>query len=109
MKLLNLVTSCAVSLLILSGCTGTPTPKSEPLVDESLPTIKLTDKGTKADINAIALEWEAITDPKVRGVYIYKGSIGEKDSTEVTYYDTINSRFTTHYLDTKIKPDTEYK
>lgn len=108
MKLSNLVTSCAVSLLILSGCGGTPTPKSEPLVDESLPIIKLTKNGTKSDINAIALEWGAITDPRVRGVYIYKGALGEKDPKEVTFYETINSRFTTHYLDTKIKPDTEY-
>ena len=108
MKLLSLVTSCAVSLLILSGCGGTPTPKSEPIVDESLPIVQLTKNGTKTDINAIALEWNSITDPRVRGVYIYKGSLGEKDAQEVTYYDTVKSRFTTHYLDTKVKPETEY-
>ena len=108
MKLLSLVTSCAVSLLILSGCGGTPTPKSEPIVDESLPLVKLTDNGTKTDINAIALEWNSITDPRVRGIYIYKGSLAEKDAKEVTYYDTVKSRFTTHYLDTKVKPETEY-
>ena len=108
MKLLNLVTSCAVSLLILSGCSGTPKPKTEPIVDESLPVIELTKNGTIADINAIALEWKAITDPRVRGVYIYKGTLGEDDPKEVTYYDTVKSRFTTHYLDTKVKPDTKY-
>jgi len=108
MKLLNLVTSCAVSLLILSGCSGTPKPKTEPIVDESLPVIELTKNGTIADINAIALEWKAITDPRVRGVYIYKGSLGEEDAKEVTYYDTVKSRFTTHYLDTDVKPETEY-
>jgi len=108
MKLLNLVTSCAVSLLILSGCSGTPKPKTEPIVDESLPVIELTKNGTIADINAIALEWKAITDPRVRGVYIYKGTLGEDDPKEVTYYDTVKSRFTTHYLDTKVKPETEY-
>ena len=108
MKLLNLVTSCAVSLLILSGCTGTPTPKSEPIVDESLPVVQLTEQGTKSDINAIALEWGSITDPRVRGVYIYKGSLGVEDAKEVTYYSTITRRFTTHYLDTDIKPETEY-
>ena len=108
MKLLHLVTSCALSLLILSGCSGTPKPKSEPIVDESLPVVKLTNNGTKADVNAIALEWESIKDPRVRGVYIYKGSIDDKDVKEVTYYDTVKSRFTTHYLDTKVKPGTKY-
>jgi len=107
MKLLNLVTSCAVSLLILSGCAGRPTPKSEPIVDESLPVIKLTQNGTKSDINAVALEWNSITDPRVRGVYIYKGVLGD-DAKEITYYDTVKSRYTTHYLDTKVKPETEY-
>jgi len=108
MKLLHLVTSCTVSLLILSGCAGTPTPKAEPIVDESLPIVELTTNGTKSDINAIALEWKAISDPRVKGIYVYKGSLGEKDSQEVLYYDTVKSRFTTHYLDTKVKPETEY-
>ena len=109
MKLYKLVTYCAVSALILSGCVGSaPTPETEPVVDETLPVIKLTQNGTKTDINAIALEWGAITDPRVRGVYVYKGSLGEKDPKEVSYYETINSRFTTHYLDTKVKPETDY-
>ncbi len=108
MKLLNLVTSCAVSLLILSGCTGTPTPKAEAIIDETLPLIELTDKGTKTDINAIGLEWGSITNPEVKGIYIYKGSIGEKESQEIAYYDTVKSRFVTHYLDTHIEPNTEY-
>ncbi len=108
MKLFNLVTSCAVSLLILSGCAGTPTPKAEPIIDESLPTVKLTKNGTKSDINAIALEWGSISDPRVRGVYVFKGSLGEKETQEIAYFDTVKSRFTTHYLDTKIKPETEY-
>lgn len=108
MKLLNLVTSCAVSLLILSGCAGTPKPKADPIVDESLPVITLTNNGTKADINAIALEWNSIKDPRVEGIYIYKGSLAEKDAKEVTYIDTIKNRFTTHYLDTNVKEQTEY-
>jgi len=108
MKLFNLVTSCAVSLLILSGCAGKPTPESEPIIDESLPIIKLTENGTKSDINAIALEWGSITDPRVRGVYIFKGSLAEKETQEIAYFDTVKSRFTTHYLDTKIKPEIEY-
>ena len=109
MKLYKLVTYYAVSALILSGCLGgKPTPKTEPIVDETLPVIKLTQNGTKADINAIALEWGAITDPRVRGVYVYKGSLGEKDPKELEYFATINSRFTTHFLDTKVKPETEY-
>jgi fibronectin type 3 domain-containing protein len=108
MKLLNLVTSCAVSLLFLSACAGTPTPKSEPIIDEKLPVVQLTENGAKADVNAIALEWKSITDPRVQGIYIYKGSLDEKNPKETAYYETIKSRFPTHYLDTHVEPDTKY-
>ena len=72
MKLWTLVTLCTASLLIYSGCAIKPTPKKEAVIDESLPTVKLTKNGTIVDINAIALEWERIEDPRVQGVYIYK-------------------------------------
>lgn len=109
MKLLNLVTLCTASLLILSGCSGKgPVPKKEAVVDGTLPTVVLTKNGTIVDVNTIALEWEAIDDERVEGVYIYKilpdANNGDKDE----YYDTVSSRFSTHYLDTKIEPNTKY-
>ena len=108
MKLWILSTFYAVSLLILSGCTAKPTPNNESKVDSTLPIVELTQNGTVVDMNAIAFEWKSITDPRVKGVYIYKlfnNSIGVEDD----YYDTVDGRYTTHYLDTKIKPSTEYK
>ena len=108
MKLWILTTLYTVSILILSGCGTTPTPKKEAIVDETLPIIELTKNGTIADINAIALEWKTITDSRVKGIYIYKAKIDEDSMTKDDYYDTVNNRFTTHYLDTKIEPDTKY-
>lgn len=113
MKLLTLITLCTASLLIISGCSGKgPVPKKEAVVDETLPMVILTKNGTIADTNTIALEWEAIDDQRVNGVYIYKVVLdgnnksdkGDKDD----YYDTVNSRFSTHYLDTKIEPNSKY-
>ncbi len=108
MKLWTLTTLLTVSLLILSGCTLKPKPKSEPIVDETLPVVELTQNGVISDINAIALEWVPLSDQRVKGVYIYKSKIDDDSVIQDDYYDTVNNRFTTHYLDTNIEPETKY-
>lgn len=108
MKLWTLTTLCTVSLLIFSGCTATtPTPKKEAVVDSTLPIVELTQNGIFVDTNAVAFEWKSIKDPRVKGLYIYK-QVADKQSVEQEHYDTVEGRFTTHYLDKKIKPDTQY-
>ncbi len=110
MKLWTLATFCTASLLILSGCGAKVTPKKEAVIDETLPIVQLTKNGTIIDTNAIALEWASIDDQRVKGVYVYKvelnkdGGSADKDD----YYDTVESRFATHYIDKNIKPDTNY-
>ncbi|MDA3909350.1 MAG: hypothetical protein PF437_09680 [Sulfurimonas sp.] len=108
MKLWTLATFCAASLLILSGCGGnTPQPADEIKIDKTLPVIKLTEKGPFVDMNAAAFEWSAIEDERVKGIYIYKQVMSEETS-DLSHYKTINNRFTTHFLDNEIKPDTGY-
>ncbi len=111
MKLWTLVTSSAAFLLILSGCGASPKPKDEVALDETLPTVTLTQTGVFVDMNAIAFEWKSIEDERVEGIYIYKLTMdNEKDeeANELTHYKTIANRFTTHYVDRKVKPDTSY-
>jgi fibronectin type 3 domain-containing protein len=112
MKLWRLITLCAVSFAIFSGCTSTtPKPKEEAVVDTTLPVVELTKNGVFVDMNAIAFEWKNITDPRVKGIYINKKDMGAKVASEDIkddYYDTVDSRFTTHYIDDKIVPDTKY-
>jgi len=109
MKLSILTTLCTASLLILSGCVATPKPNDQTLVDASLPKIELTKNGIIAEANSIAFEWKSITDPRVKGIYIYKESPTENGvKGQLSYYETISNRFATHYVDTKIKPDSKY-
>jgi len=110
MKLWILATFYTASLLILSGCGAKVTPKKEAVIDETLPIVKLTKNGTIADISAVALEWASIDDQRVRGVYIYKVELNEDGGSAAKdeYFDTVDNRFSTHYLDKKIKPDTNY-
>lgn len=107
MKLWILTTFCTVSLLILSGCGAKPTPKAEAVVDATLPIVKLTENGIFIDTNAVAFEWQSIKDERVNGIYIYKTKTDSNVSSS-DYYDTVNNRFSTHYLDTNIEPDTKY-
>ena len=107
MKLWILSTFYTVSILILSGCVGNPTPKKEAAIDSTLPVVKLTKYGVVVDSNAIAFEWESIKDPRVKGIFVYKTSLKEKQ-TSTGYYDTIGNRFTTHYVDSNVLPDTKY-
>ena len=110
MKLWTLSTFCAASLLVLSGCGGaTPKPKEEVVIDNTLPMVTLTKNGTVVDMKAIAFEWKSIKDPRVKGIYIYKKNPDMKDNkNELEFYKTIESRFTTHYVDINVVPDTKY-
>jgi len=106
MKFSILIIFYAVSILILSGC-GKPKPKKEEVIDSTLPVIHLTKNGIVVDTTAIAFEWYPITDQRVKGIYVYKhATVGTKTDDE--YYDTIDNRYVTHYVDANVLPDTKY-
>jgi len=108
MKLWTLSTLCAASLLLISGCATSPTPKENMVVDSSLPVIALTQNGIKVDMKTVAFEWSSIADPRVKGIYVYKKSPTLEGEAELAYFDTVESRFQTHYVDTKVSPDSKY-
>ena len=109
MKLWKWITFYTVFLLILSGCASSaPVPKQDTVIDETLPMVKMTENGILPDMKAIAFEWNSVSDPRVKGIYIYKLIVGEK-SPGLNYFKTIEGRFSTHFIDTDITPDTEYK
>jgi fibronectin type 3 domain-containing protein len=109
MKLWTIATFYAASLLILSGCVNSKLrPKKEVVVDNTLPLIELTKTGTVSNMKTIALEWKSIEDPRVRGIYIYRTNLTSKEINSLTYYDIIRSRFSTHYVDKNVEPNSSY-
>ena len=110
MKLWTLTTLFTVSLLIFSGCaTTSPIPKEEIKIDSTLPVIELTNNGIFVDMNMVAFEWKNITDQRVKGIYVYKKIISKQNvDKQDSYYDVIKGRFSTHYLDKNVLPDTQY-
>ena len=86
------------------------TAKKEAVIDDTLPVVTLTKNGTIVDVNAIALEWAPIDDQRVKGIYVYRVNVDAiATSSSDEYYDTVESRFSTHYLDTKIEPSSKYR
>ncbi len=108
MKFWTLSTFLTVSLVVFSGCGGAqPSPKKEVVIDTTLPVVELTKNGVIADMNAIGFEWKNIKDPKVKGVYVYKAKQDIKNE-KPSYYATVNNRFSTHFVDLSVTPDTTY-
>ena len=106
MKLSMLTTLLTALLLVLSACNGiSPKPKEETKVDKTLPVVSLTKNGIITDMKTAAFEWKSITDPRVSGIYVYKKASNEK---ELKYYETINTRYSTHYVDRNVEPAKKY-
>ncbi|MEA2072054.1 MAG: hypothetical protein U9O86_00585 [Campylobacterota bacterium] len=109
MKFWTLTTLWTVSLLLLSACGAKPTPQKETVIDNTLPSVQLTNNGMIVGMKSIAFEWNNISDHRVRGIYVYKKtpSVDDKPS-ELQYFSTIDSRFKTHFVDSDVNPDTRY-
>ena len=110
MKLWKLTLFYTVSLLIFSGCAvGTPSPKEETVIDSTLPVVTLTEHGVVADMKAIGFEWKSVKDPRVKGIYVFKATSEKEGFTNLDHYKTIEGRFSTHYVDFDVKPNTRYR
>jgi len=97
--------SISLALSLFSGCAPQPTPENKISVDPTLPVPSL--NGSLSDINTIAFEWKALSDPSVSGYNIYRSTPAESNQT-LNRIATLNSRFATHYVDDKLTPNTQY-
>ena len=97
--------SISLALSLFSGCAPQPTPEKKITIDPTLPVPSL--NGSLSDINTVAFEWKAISDPDVSGYSIYRSTPSESNQT-LSRIATINSRFATHYVDEKLTPNTQY-
>ena len=98
----------AVSLLI-SGCAnaiGEVTSMTAVKTDPSMPTLK--GIKTVVDRTSVGFEWKPITDRRVEGIDIYRAVATGGREVKYTKIATIPNRYTTHYVDTTVKPGTTY-
>ncbi|HEX5329406.1 fibronectin type III domain-containing protein [Sulfuricurvum sp.] len=98
--------SVSLALSLFSGCTTQPAPQKTVTIDSTLPTPSL--NGFIADITSIAFEWKPLEDQRVSGYYIYRNTPGAEDQ-KLQRIATIDSRFATHFVDSDLKPASEYQ
>ncbi len=107
-RLLKL-TSLTALILLISGCTSQVnlSKTKAPKIDESLEVVDSASIRSIADINAIAFEWRKVDDPRVIGYHFYRANMQE-DGTKLKLINTIKNRYTTHYVDKNLEPNTKY-
>ncbi len=107
-KLMRL-TSLTVLILLISGC-AYKDKLSQPIapkIDDTLEVVDSTSIRSISDMNAVAFEWRKVDDPRVVGYHFYRANM-QKDGTKLKLIDTINNRYTTHYVDEDLEPNTKY-
>ena len=97
--------SLSVLILFVSGCSDEPQPPKKPVIDQTLP--KLTDIKFLSDITEVGFEWKPSFDERVSGYYIYRSN-PEVQNGKLERIATIKDKYSSHYVDTKLKPETQY-
>jgi len=105
MKIFRLILLSIASLLVFSGCQTTPTAPVKPRVDPSLPTV--TGLKVLSDVTEIGFEWTPKYDERVAGYFVYRSNPKEQ-STKLHRVATIKDRYSSHFVDTKLLPQTKY-
>ncbi|RXK14691.1 hypothetical protein CP965_04105 [Halarcobacter mediterraneus] len=103
MKIVSLTTLT----LLISGCSYKNVNSTKPKIDETLEVVDSASIRSISDINAIAFEWRKVDDPRVTGYHFYRANL-QKDGSKLKLIDTIENRYTTHYLDEDLEPNTKY-
>ena len=105
MKIFRLILLSIASLLVFSGCQTTPTAPVKPRIDPSLPTV--TGLKVLSDVTEIGFEWAPKYDERVAGYFVYRSNPKEQ-STKLHRVATIKDRYSSHFVDTKLLPQTKY-
>jgi len=103
MPLLHLILLSA--LLLLSGCQKNANIPQQKSQDTSL--AKVSDLKFIPDFNAIAFEWTPVIDTSVSDYALYRSN-PEKNDGKLYFLTKIEDRYSSHYVDTKLRANTKY-
>jgi fibronectin type 3 domain-containing protein len=110
MKRFLKITSSVVLILAISGCTVTNPIAPQPVpqtFDQSLEVMDASLIRTIPDMTSVAFEWGRHENTSVVGYNLYRSNL-QKDGDKLVKVATIKNRFVTHYVDTKLDPNTKY-
>lgn len=103
------ITSLTALILLINGCVNTNnlTKSKLPKIDETLEVVDSASIRSISDINSIAFEWRKVDDSRVVGYNFYRANL-QKDGNKLKLIDTVPNRYTTHYVDHDLEPNTKY-
>jgi len=107
MKKLTHISSIAILLLSLIGCSNALLNNEQ--LDPSL--VKLNDVKAVPNNTSVAFEWKSLANKGITGYNIYRTDTNayvNSPTKQLTKIGTIRNRFTTHYVDTKLRQGSEY-
>lgn len=110
MKRLIKSISLTALLMLATGCEAPKalqTPSSEPKIDENLPVLDVQTIKILPDIQTVSVEWVGTDKEHISGYYIYRKDL-EKEGSKYVRVGTINDKYTKHFIDTDLKPKTQY-
>lgn len=100
---LMLTTGCDTSSLTLPTLSST----SEPKIDEKLPVVDAQTIKLLPDIKSVSVEWEGTSKSNINGYYIYRKDL-EKADSKFNRVGTVSDKYTKHYVDHDLLPNTQY-
>ena len=108
MRKLIKITLSTLLVLLINGCTTANFMGPEkPKIDQNLEPVDSESIRTIPDITSVAFEWRKVEDIKVDGYYLYRAEMG-KEGSKLKRIAFIDNRYTTHYVDADLEPNTRY-
>lgn len=110
MKNLIKILSSTLLVITLSGCINQSSlsEPEKPKIDDTLEAVSSDSLKTISDINAIAFEWQKVDDSRATGYYLYRTILGTGESQKLKRVDFIKNKYTTHFVDRNLEPNTKY-
>jgi hypothetical protein len=105
MKKWIVLISSIILALFVSGCTNNPKAPKKSVIDQTLP--KLADVKFLADVTEVGFEWKPSLDERVSGYYIYRSN-PKITNGKLGRVATVKDKYSSHYVDTDLKPSTRY-
>ncbi|MEN8717071.1 MAG: hypothetical protein ABF301_00220, partial [Sulfurovum sp.] len=95
--------------LLSTGCTKVNDvfDPSSPKINHNLEVIDSNSIRSIPDITSIAFEWQKVKDPNVIGYNFYRANM-HKEGRQLLLVKEIANKYTTHYVDEDLEPNTKY-
>ena len=93
-------------MVVMGGCAGKDL-SSKPKTPKILPNLpQVTSIKTLSDITSVGFEWKMVPSQEIEGYHLYRLKSGK--GQKLIRVATIEDRYSSHYVDTNLKPGHEY-